>query len=162
MKKHIALALVFVLTLSLLGGCGGSKAANDVDPVKLADDILASFSPQGDMEPVSEAVVSNYYTIDPEVVKDYKIYISPSFIAEEIAVFRLKDDKQATVDAAKAMAEKRLGDLKANFDGYLPEELAALEANAEIYTKGTILCFVTGSSDSKEAAMKVLKAACEG
>ncbi len=162
MKKHIALILVFMLTISLLGGCGSKSTAKDVDPVKTADEMLAIFSPQGELEPVGESVVSNYYDIDPAVVKDYKIYISPSFIAEEIAVFRLVDDKQTTIDAAKAMAEKRLGDLKTTFDGYLPEELASLEENAEIYANGTTVCFVTGAAESKEAALKILKAACEG
>ena len=164
MKKLLVLFLAAAMSLSLLAGCGNSdsgSSSKNVDPAKLADDVLAALAPQGEMMEAGEKVLSNYYTVDSKVVKSSKIYISSSWTAEEVAVFRLVDSKQETMDAAEAMIHQRIDNLTASFDGYLPEELAILEDNSVIYRQGDIICFVSGSADGVAAAMKVMKETCE-
>lgn len=164
MKKLLVFFLAAAMSLSLLAGCGNSdsgSSAKNVDPAKLADDVLAALAPEGEMVEVGEKTFSNYYTVDSKVVESSKVYISSAWTAEEVAVFRLVDDKQATVDAAEAMIQQRIDTLTASFDGYLPEELAILEDNSIIYRQGDIICFVSGSADGVAAAMKVLRETCE-
>lgn len=162
MKKLLTLLLASALSLSLLAGCGNSDSSSkNVDPVQLADDILAVLAPQGELEEVGEKVLSNFYDVDPKVVKGYKIYVSSTWTAEEVAVFRLVDDKQETMDAAEAMIQRRIDHLTSSFDGYLPQELATLEDNSIIYRQGDIICFVSGTADGVSAAMQAMKNACE-
>ncbi len=166
MKKVLALLLAVVLGLSMLAGCSSSDGESEtpsknVDPAQLADDTLAALAPAAEMVEVSEKVLSNYYTVDSKVVKSYKIYVSSAWTAEEVAIFRLVDSKQETIDAANEMIQKRIDDLTASYDGYLPEQLAVLEENSVVYQQGDMICFVSGSADGVAAAMKVMKAACE-
>ena len=162
MKKLFALILAAAACVSLLAGCGSSESSSlNVDPAKLADDVLAALAPVGELVEVGDSVLSNYYTVDSNVVKAYKIYVSSAWTAEEVAIFRLVDSKQETIDAANEMIQKRIDDLTASYDGYLPEQLAVLEENSVVYQQGDMICFVSGSADGVAAAMKVMKAACE-
>ena len=162
MKKLFALILAAAACVSLLAGCGSSESSSlNVDPAKLADDVLAALAPAGELVEVGDSVLSNYYTVDSNVVKAYKIYVSSAWTAEEVAVFQLANTDQATMDAAESMIQQRIDSLTSSFDGYLPEELAILEENSIIYRQGDIICFVSGSADGVASAMKVLREACE-
>ncbi|MEG1777721.1 MAG: DUF4358 domain-containing protein [Angelakisella sp.] len=154
--KKIIAAVMTMAILTVAAGCGGKAPASDtkkvLDPIKTADAMLAVLAPQGEMLAVEDSVLDNYYTVDKDIVGGQKIYISTSFIAEEIAVFAVKDGK---TEDAKKMCEARLKDLKDSFDGYLPEELASLEANAKILTNGNLVCLLAGKGDGLAAAEKV-------
>lgn len=149
MKKILAM----ILALSLLvAGCGGAKSKTIADPIKVADDMLAVLAPQGELLEVTDGVLDNYYTLDSAVFEGHKIYISTSFIAEEVAVFSVKDGKTAE---AKKVLEQRLTDLKKSFDGYRQEELASLTENAKVLEGANLVCLLAGTGDGRAAAEKV-------
>lgn len=152
MKRFLALILsvLFVLSLSACGG--GKDTAKSTDPKALADDMLAALAPVGETIEVTGDVAANYYTLGDEV-KEYRIYLSTMYIAEEVAVFRVSDtDKIADVTA---ICQQRISDLKDNFEDYLPEEYAAVNDNAAVLSAGDIVALVIGSKDGVAAAKAV-------
>lgn len=149
MKKTIAILLAALMLMMV--GCGSNDTKKVLDPVKVAEDMKAVFVPQGELLEVADSVLDNYYTLDPEVFNGHRIYISTSFIAEEIAVFGVREGK---TEEAKKVLEQRLTDLKASFDGYLPDELASLNDNAKILENGNLLCLLAGEGDGRTAAEK--------
>lgn len=159
MKRFTAFILAALMTLSL-AACGGSgsssSAAKEVDPAALADEMLEAISPQGEMMEVTGDVAANYYDLGEDVAA-YKIYISTMYIGEEVAVLQVADSGSA--DAVKAACEKRIQDLKDSFDGYLPDEYAAVDANATVLSNGNIVAMVTGTADGVAAAKEVFEKA---
>ncbi|MEG0753932.1 MAG: DUF4358 domain-containing protein, partial [Angelakisella sp.] len=144
LKKLLAVTLTLAVLVAAVG-CGSSNdTKKQLDPVKTADDMLTVFAPQGEMIAVEDSVLDNYYTVNSDVIAGQKVYISSSFIAEEIAVFAVKDGK---TEEAKKMVEQRIKDLKDSFEGYLPDELASLETNAKVLTNGNLVCLLTGEGD---------------
>ena len=98
---------------------------------------------------VTGDTAENYYAMG-DMVKDYRIYLSTMYIGEEVAVFRLAEGKKA--DDVKAMCQQRIQDLKDSFDGYLPEEYAAVEEN-------DVVAMVTGTKEGVAAAKEVFEKA---
>ena len=150
MKRILALLCAALLTLSL-AACGGS-GGKTADPGTLADDMLKALAPQGETMEVTGDVAANYYQIGDEV-KDYRIYLSTMYIAEEVAVFRLTDAKKA--DTVKKLCETRVQDLKDSFDGYLPDEYATVDENATVLASGDIVALVIGTKEGVAAAKEV-------
>ena len=154
MKKVWAFILCVMLVLGL-AACGGDNADSksvDVDVNQLADDMLAALDPQGELTEVSGDVAANFYEMG-DFVKEYKIYVSGMYIAEEVAVFRLTDPGKA--EDGKTMVENRIAALKKSFDGYLPEEFASMNENALVLSKGDIVCFLVGLNPGRDAAKEV-------
>ena len=150
MKRILALMLSILFVLSL-AACGG-KETKTADPKALADDMLKALAAQGETMEVTGDVAANYYTMG-DSVKEYRIYLSTMYLAEEVAVFRAADEK--SVDAVKSMCEQRISDLKDSFDGYLPEEYAVVDENATVLAGGDIVALVIGSKDGVAAAKAV-------
>lgn len=151
MNRVLSLILALTLILSL-SACGGGSSQKTADPKTLADDMLAALEPAGETMEVTGDVAGNYYDMG-EMVKDYRVYLSTMYIAEEVAVFRLADAKNA--DAAKTMCESRIQDLKNSFDGYLPDEYAIVEENATVLAQGDVVALVIGTADGVAAAKAV-------
>ena len=137
MKKFAAFLSALVLVLSL-AACGGGSA-KEVDPKALADDMLAALKSQGETMEVTGDVAANYYEMG-EAVKEYRVYVSTMYIGEEVAVFQLKDTKDA--DTVKKMCEARIQSLLDSFDGYLPEEYDTVKENAVVLSEGDIVAMV--------------------
>lgn len=151
--RRILAMLLTVAMLTAAVGCGGKDQAKEVlDPAKVADEMLAVLAPQGELQELVNDTVHSFYDLDSDVISGHKVYVSTAWIAEEIAVFAVKDGK---TDEAKKMLETRLADLKASFDGYLPDELASLEANGKILTNGNLVCLLAGQGEGLVAAEKV-------
>lgn len=155
MKKLVAAIAAFVVVAMV--GCGGGSSKT-VDPVKTADAMREAFAPEGELLVVEDSVLDNFYSVDSALVTGHKIYVSTSFVAEEIAVFGCAAGKEADV---KKMVEQRLQDLKDSFDGYLPDELASLTANAKIVTGGGAVCLIAGSAENVAAAEKIFNDAAK-
>lgn len=153
-KRFLALLCALLLTFSLTACGGGGSSAETADPKALADEMLAALSPQGETMEVTGDVAANYYSIK-DTVKDYRIYLSTMYIAEEVAVFQLADTEDA--DSVKTMCEGRIRDLKDSFDGYLPEEYATVEENATVLAQGDIVALVIGTKDGVAAAKDVFE-----
>ncbi len=118
--------------------------------------MLAALKAQGETMEVTGDTAENYYAMG-DMVKDYRIYLSTMYIGEEVAVFRLAEGKKA--DDVKAMCQQRIQDLKDSFDGYLPEEYAAVEENAVVLASGDVVAMVTGTKEGVAAAKEVFEKA---
>ena len=154
MKKFAAFLSALVLVLSL-AACGGGSA-KEVDPKALADDMLAALKSQGETMEVTGDVAANYYEMG-EAVKEYRVYVSTMYIGEEVAVFQLKDTKDA--DTVKKMCEARIQSLLDSFDGYLPEEYDTVKENAVVLSEGDTVAMVTGAKEGVDAAKAVFEKA---
>ena len=152
MTKRIFALLLSVLLVLSLAACGGKEEAKTADPKALADDMLKALAPQGETIEVTGDVAANYYDLG-EAVKEYRAYLSTMYLAEEVAVFQAADAKD--VDTLKALCDKRIADLKDSFDGYLPEEYAVVEENAQVLAAGDIVALVIGSKEGVDAAKAV-------
>lgn len=152
MRRFFALVCVLLLTLSFTS-CGGGKAKT-ADPKALADAMLETLEVQGEMMEVTGDVAANYYVMGAEV-KDFRIYLSTMYIAEEVAVFQVDDAKNA--DAVKKMCENRIEDLKDSFEGYLPEEYETMNDNAVVLAEGNIVAMVVGTAEGVAAAKEVFE-----
>lgn len=152
MRRFIVIFCVLLLTLSL-AACGGGTTKT-ADPAALADAMLEALEPQGEMMEVTGDVAANYYSMG-SAVKEYRIYLSTMYIAEEVAVFQLSDTKDA--DAVKKMCENRIQDLKDSFEGYLPDEYQAVSDNAVVLAEGDIVAMVTGTAEGVAAAKAVFE-----
>ena len=105
MKKRIAALLLSAVLVLSLTACGGKDSTKTADPKALADDMLKALAPQGETIEVTGDVAANYYEIG-DAVKEYRIYLSTMYLAEEVAVFQAADAKD--LDAIKAMCDKRI------------------------------------------------------
>lgn len=158
--KRIVAGILAVMLLAAVGCSSKDEASGSPDEAAtlsaeaVADAMKEVFTTQGELLLVESSVIDNYYAVTDEVITDYKVYISPSYIAEEIAVLSYAEGKSAE---AKKIVEQRLADLKESFDGYRPEELATLESNAVILEGGNKICLLTGEGDGVGAAKKVFE-----
>lgn len=137
--------LISLLTLTLLlAGCGGGKAIETVVPGDAAKAILSGVTFRDTLVEATGDVVKNWYSFDDKV-KDFAVYIGGSgATAEEIAVIRTSD-----VKTAKATVEKRIEDLKFNFENYVPAEMTKLN-DPVVVTRGDVV-FMVLCDDTAEA-----------
>ena len=154
MYKKI-LATILGATMLFTVGCGKEDTSDVVlDPTTLADQMMEVFKPQGEMLALSPETIDNYYDIDPTVVTNYKVYVSTSFIGEELAVFELVEGTDLDT-----VLDQRLQDMKDSFDGYLPEELSAVNDTGEVLTNGNVICFIVGDNDGTQGAKDLFTSA---
>ena len=156
MYKKI-LAGMMVATMMMTVGCGkgaDEKTPVTLDPIAVADSMMEVFQPQGEMLELTPDTISNYYDIDTEKVVNYKVYMSSSFIGEEIAVFEVVDG----VDL-NAVLEQRLQDMKDSFEGYLPEELDAVNNTGEMIQNGNLVCLIVGDNEGSQGAKDIFSSA---
>lgn len=112
---------------------------------------------QGDFNDKLAAVdktmaLTRLYALEENIVDGCAFYTNTNATAEEIAVIKVKDSKDA--DIVKAAYNKRIEDQKAACKDYLPDEMPKLDA-AVIYTNGNyiILC-VSNDSGKIEDSLK--------
>lgn len=153
MRRFIALLCAALLTVSL-AACGGGGKPKTADPGTLADAMLEALEPQGETIEAAGSVAANYYDLGDEVT-EYRIYLSTMYIAEEVAVFKLGDPKDA--DTIKKMCETRIQDLKDSLEDYAPEEFQTIKDNATVLAEGDIVALVIGTSDGVAAAKAVFE-----
>lgn len=140
MKKLIA---IFCVMTFIFAGCGG-RADETVVPADAANSIMNGVSFRDTLIEAKGDVARNWYSLDDKV-GEFTVYISGSgATAEEIAVIKTSD-----VKTAKATVEKRVEDLKFNFENYVPAEMTKL-ADPVIVTRGDIV-FLVICDDPSEA-----------
>lgn len=145
MKKLFA--IIMAMLAIGIAGCAGT--VKSVDPHEAADAIIKNVTFRDTLVEAQGDVAKEWYTFDDKV-KDYAVFISGSgATAEEVAVIRSDDAK-----AAGATIEKRVADLKARFENYVPTEMAKL-SNPVIVTKGDTVILVI--ADDAEQARKTVE-----
>lgn len=143
MKK---LSVLFCVMLFIFAGCGGNngKANETVVPADAAKTILNNVTFVDDLVEANGDIAKDRYFFDDKV-SDYSIYFGGSgATAEEIAVIKTSD-----VKTAKATVERRVEDLKLNFENYVPAEMTKL-SDPVIVTRGDIV-FLVICDDAAEA-----------
>lgn len=129
------LSILFCVMLLILTGCGG-KTDETVVPADAASSILNTVSFRDTLLEAGGDLARDWYNLDDKV-SEFSIYISGSgATAEEIAVI-----KTADVKTAKATVEKRVSDLKLNFENYVPAEMTKL-SDPVIVTRGDVVFLV--------------------
>jgi hypothetical protein len=145
--KLLLLGVVFAV---MLAGCSERGAATDKEtppPDTVAQAVLDSVTFRDSLIKAEGDVAANYYKLDDTII-EHAIYISGSgATAEEIAILKVAD--QEDLENAKAILEKRIENLKLQFESYVPGEMVKLE-NPVILTEGDLAILVL--ADDQAAA----------
>lgn len=144
MKK---LAILFCVIALVLVGCK-SKTDETVVPADAAKTILDSVTFRDTLMEANGDIARDRYVLDDKV-SEIAVYMSGSgATAEEIAVIKSTD-----VKTAKTAVEKRVDDLKFNFENYVPAEMTKL-GDPVIVTRGDVVFLVI--CDDPAQAKKVI------
>lgn len=122
MKKTMALLLALVCLLTVFAGCGGKK---ELDPQKLADELLKGAKFVDSMNQVSDAVIPILYDIDEADYTSALVYCGTAATAEEIAVFKAAD--AAAADRLMKAARARVDHQIEVYSSYGPEAARTLQ-----------------------------------
>ena len=145
MKKLLILALALSLALCALVGCGGQKPVQ-FDPQEAADALLDSKAFSDILSPIQPGIAAMLYKVPSESVDACSVYCSTGATAEEIAVFRCRDEASAAT--LKQAAQQRLQEQKDAYESYAPQEIPKLD-NALLRASGVyVVCVVAEDYDA--------------
>ncbi len=142
MKKTAALFLALVCLLSVLTGCGDKK---ELDPQKLADELLSGANFVDSMNEISDTVVPILYEIDAADYTSALVYCGTAATAEEIAIFKAADAAAAErlLKAARARVDHQIE----VYSSYGPEAARTLE-NGIVKQSGDYIVVVVCSDSA--------------
>lgn len=148
--KRITPATSLLLLLCMLVGCAGNGDAKELNMDSLATDLINSDSFSDILSPIEDAVAAAIYVVDEADIEDCRVFCSTGATAEEVAVFKAKDEAAAgrILDAAKARIEAQ----KQAYSGYAPEEVPKLDS-AIVRQSGVYVVYVVPADAA--AAKKV-------
>ena len=151
MKRRITAAVLTVLSILPLFGCGGNARPSEPDPRQtgtepvqtvsvdeLREDMLAAAPSLPEMKTVSdgdeksEALFSYLSDLDYDKVEHFFLVYSATGLADEIAVIAVKDPADAA--EAKESLNRHLSNRKQMYVQYQPDQVPRVE-NAEVFTK---------------------------
>lgn len=152
-RPHARALAALTALLLLLAGCGasGGSQATELEPDAAAQSILENVTFRDTLVKAEGGAAENYYRLSGDVAA-YAIYVSGSgATAEEIAVLKAADPAQ--LDAVKAIAEKRVENLKFQFENYVPQEMVKL-GDPVLISRGDVVILVI-ADDSSQAQKAV-------
>ena len=124
MKKHLIIALILTLLLSLTA-CGNKESSRELEAASLADSLLKSgaFSVSLDELPASKAAA--FYGVDKDSVADAVLYHAAGTSKEQIVLIKAVNEAAAgtMVNTLKGLVSEWI---EADRD-YAPEEVPKLE-----------------------------------
>ncbi len=139
MKKRISVILVLLLVMSILAACESQQAVQ-FDPQPAAEAIYASGAFSDILSPIQGKIAAMLYNVDEANIAECSVYCSTGATAEEIAVFRCKDEASAA--ALKQAAQQRIQSQKDAYSSYAPLEIPKLD-NALLRSSGVyVVCVV--------------------
>lgn len=142
MKK---LAVVILsLCAVMLSGC--SKKEITVDPTELANSLLEQVKFVDSMTKLDKEAVAKLYGIKGELLESQAVYISTGATAEEIAILKATDEKNA--DTLYQALETRIEDQKTAFEDYVPAEMKKLEDPILIKKGNYVICCISNDNES--------------
>lgn len=144
MKKKI-LTLLLGMIMVVMTACGGEKEIV-FGISQAASDLLASEAFTDTLTKCDNDKVVALYGVDEAVLAEYEVYIGTGATAEEIAIFRVKDNQDAA--AVKSACETRIEDQKKACENYLPDEMPKLE-NPVVRTAGNYVVMVISGDNAK-------------
>ena len=142
MKKTAALFLALVCLLSALTGCGDKK---ELDPQKLADELLSGADFVDSMNEISDTVVPILYEFYAADYTSALVYCGTAATAEEIAIFKAADAAAAErlLKAARARVDHQIE----VYSSYGPEAARTLE-NGIVKQSGDYIVVVVCSDSA--------------
>ena len=142
MKRKTALFLVLVCLLGILAGCGGKK---DVEPQKLADELMTGAKFVDSLNPISDTVIPILYDIDSADYTSALVYCGTAATAEEIAIFKAADDAAAKrlMEAAQARVDHQIE----VYSSYGPEAARTLENGIVKQSGDYVIVVICADSD---------------
>lgn len=150
MKKYLY-SIVFMLIVLTLSACSAKNT--EINIQELTADLISNVEFADEMTPINEKTIESLYNINYAVSQ--QVYISSGATAEEVAVFELKDEN----DASKALdaVKQRIEVQKQDFQTYIPEEIPKLE-NAIVKKTGryVIVC-ISNSNEADEIINSYIK-----
>lgn len=147
MKRVIEIALPAVLVLGILTGCGGrEQRARELDFELIYTDLHGAGGFSDLLSLVDDNIAAGIYDVDPEDVTECKVYCSTGATAEEIGLFRAKDEAAAgrLLTAARARAESQ----KLAYEHYAPAEIPKLDT-AVIKQNGVYVFYVVSGDPAQ-------------
>ncbi len=109
---------------------------SDYDVKAIAEAILAEVAFKDTLGEINRRVLYNSYGLDESILANATGYAGGGATAEEIAVFELKNARDA--DKVEKKAEEYIENRKNSFKSYIPEEMPKLE-RPFIYRNGKIV-----------------------
>lgn len=142
MRKYLY-TFAFMLAVLTFSACSAEDTQINIQ--ELTDDLINNVKFEDEMTLIDEKTVESLYNINYAVSQ--VVYISSGATAEEVAVFELKDVK----DASKALdaARQRIEVLKQGFETYIPEEIPKLD-NAIVKKAGRYVIVCISNSDEAD------------
>lgn len=104
------------------------------------------------LNPVHDRIIANLYGVESGDAVAGMVLTSSGATAEEIAIFEVKDAKQAK--AIKEKIYQRIEDKKGDFENYIPKEMGKLNDPCVAYNGDLVVMCL---SDSNEDAEKILE-----
>lgn len=150
-RVKIAVCALMITVLTVLSGCGSSKAGTDADAKTIGSDLLNKITYADEMTEMDYDTASMIISLSDVNVVDSVIYESTGATAEEIVVLKCgsSDDAKKASEAFK----QRVSEQKESFQDYVPEELTKLNA-AVIAVSGDFA--VLSVSDDPDTAKEII------
>ena len=145
--KRIFGVIMAILFLGAATGCAPKKdKILDID--MFFNQALEQVPYDDEMIELSASVVGDFYRLTFEGLEEYRIYTSGTMAtANELAVFKLKDEKALT--SAEEAVRARLEDQKSNYQNYNPAQMHRIE-NALLYSDSNYLLFSISNDKNDE------------
>ena len=153
--KSWTVCLLCMAFISLFAGCSG-KSEEAVE-INIQDTVDAVFEAAGFSEELvkleDDVLTNSYVLLDKDKVEEYAVYVSGSMgTPEELAIFKAVDEE--SVKGIREAVDRRVEDLKLNFEDYRPDEMPKID-NAVIVEKGNYVMLVI--CPNSEAAKETLE-----
>lgn len=151
MKK---LAALLLLTTLLFTGCGKNAGGASINVKDIAEKTVAAGGFTDELVALTDTTLpASYTTLDLDKVAEYAVHVSGTMgTPEEVAVIRAKSE--ADLPDVKAAVERRLEDLKLNFEDYRPEEMPKIESAVLITRGDCVLLAVAPDAAAAKAALE--------
>ena len=123
-----------------------------VDVRKIGDELCENVKFKDNLSMINPKLMSILYGIEPSEVQNGVIYMGGGATAEEIAIFEVKNAKEA--EKIESKMNTRVENKKRDFENYIPQEMTKLNKPLILKSDKIIaLCI----SDDNSAAEKILK-----
>lgn len=149
--KKISIALIILYISTCFLGCTKTNGTNNKNiSVNEIDEKIKQSVDISNLKKVDGEKLLKLYGINPDEIDEFILYIASTNIeADEVAIFKVKDEKDA--NSIKDKIQERVEGQLEDFKDYLPIEYDLLE-NHIIKCNGRYILFVV--SDKAENILK--------
>lgn len=146
--KKTALFLCLIMVLAVFAGCSSNDGGvtTDLSTKEMSDKIQESF-PLTMPGEIDDTMLNDLFYVSSDLVEEHTSVMSLANIsADNLVIVKAKSGKAAEV--AEGL-NKRLEDVKASFEQYLPDQYAKAQ-EGKVITKGDyVFLVILGGQDSE-------------